>query len=364
METGMTTTKDLNYFLEHPDEMPTDTAEIERLAAEQYAVSQESDTATLSIDQFVKPADDKAGAASGAETDKEAADPAAAVEAAAKAEADAKAAAEAKAAESAAAAEAKPDGVLAKDGKNVIPYAQLESARQRASAAEQLAAEQRAELDRLKNQLEAGKTATTDGDVETLSDEELDALEVESPTLAKLLRGQQATIQKLTGTVETLAKHQGSQIASEEAEVRNEMQEAIDSNPTMAAWQSDTDKTMWNKAAKFDKLLRAEPEFADVSFADRFAKVVELTQAALGLKAEVAAPAAATTKATPAEIKAQAEAKLKSTKALPTSLSDIPGGAPPAVDERERVDDMSATELGAKFLNMKPEDLQAYLTSL
>jgi hypothetical protein len=357
--------KDLNYFLEHPNEMPEDTAEIERLAAEQYAASHAADTSTLSIDQIVKPLDDKAGASSGATTGKEEAKPdAVEAEAAAKAEADAAAAADAKAAEQAAAA-AKPDGVLAKDGKNVIPYAQLETARQRATAAEQLAAQQAEELAQLKAQVASGKPATTDAEVETLSDEELDALEAESPTLAKLLRGQQATIQKLTGTVQALAQHQGEQVATEVAEVKSEIQEAIDANPTLAAWQTDKDQTMWNKASKFDKLLRSEPEFANVPFADRFAKVIELTKSALGLPAEKPAePGAVKNEPTAAEIKAQAAAKLKETKTLPRSLSDIPGGAPPAVDERERVDDMSAAELGAKFMDMKPEALQAYLNSL
>ena len=69
---------------------------------------------------------------------------------------------------------------------------------------------------------------------------------------------------------------------------------------------------------------------------------------------------------TEAEIRAAAEAKLaaKNKAALPVSLSQIPGGTPPAVDERERVEQMSSVELGSKFLGMNKDQLDAYLATL
>lgn len=332
--------KNLAYYLSHPDEMPTDTAEIERLSREATDQALESGNEQLTVDKIVGKADEPAPAAANPEDDKPAE-----VKAEVKPE-DQK-------------AEEKPDGILAKDGKNVIPYSQLESARQRASAAESLAAEQAKELETLRA---AKDKPVESAESEMLTEEELVALEGDSPTLAKVIRTQQAAIRKLTDTVETVTKTQASQADVAAAEVKSEVQTAIDSNPTLAAWQTAEDRTLWEEAARFDKVLRESPKYANASFEDRFAKVVELTQAAHGVTpARKEEPSL-----TPEQIKAAAAAKLKEASAgkRPVTLSDIPGGAPPAVDERAKVDDMSPVALGQMFLGMTSEQRDAYLTSL
>jgi hypothetical protein len=354
--------KDLSYYLQHTDEMPTDPKEIEALANAHIAAALESGADQVSVDRFVEP-DDKA-ASSPADTKVETeAKPAAETKPAD----DAKPAAEVKPAEEAKpAAEAKPEGILAKDGKNVIPYSQLESARERAKAAEELARDQAAELERLKAEKTAGQvTAATN--VSQLTEEELKALEGDSPTLAKVLRAQQQTIQQLSGAVQTLTERQQNQFEQEVVEVKDEIQKAIDAVPTLAEWQTAEDQSMWKKAASFDRVLRELPEYKDVAFEDRFKKVVELTQSALGLESEtppVNEETPVRQAPTQEEIKAAAAAKLKAKPSLPRSLSDIPGGSPPVADERERVEGMSSTELGGKFLSMTREQLDAYLSNL
>jgi len=336
------TPKDLNYYLSHTDEMPTDPKEIEALANAHMAAALESGSDQLTVDRFV----DK--------------DESAESSPAAKGE-EAKPKEEPKAEEPKAEpkAEEKPEGILAKDGKNVIPYSQLESARQGKAAAEQRAGELQAEIDRLK----AGQAKPAgEADVSVLTEDELNALEADSPTLARLLRAQQNTIQKLTGTVQSLAEHQQGRAAEEVAEIKSEIQTAIDANPTLASWQTAEDQAMWNKASAFDQVLRGLPEYKDVAFEDRFKKVVELTHAALGQ--EVEQPRAEAPNLTQEQIKAVAAAKLKAKPSLPRSLSDIPGGAPPVADERERVDQMSSVELGGKFLSMTREQLDSYLSNL
>lgn len=362
------TAKDLKYYLEHTDEMPIDPKEIEALANQHMEAALNTSSEELTVDRFVEPddKDDKKGATSDAKSEAAKDD-----KAEEKAIADALAADAAKKAEEAAEEEAakaeaekaeKPEGILAKDGKNVIPYSQLESARSRASAAEALAKEQAAEIERLKAEKEKPQE-----DVATLTNEELDALEADSPTLAKTLRAQQAAIQKLTERLEVVAGKQDGQAADEEKAVKSEVQAAIDENPTLAAWQTAEDQTLWNEAFRFDKALRESPAYANVSFADRFKKVVELTQSALGLetetpKEEVKEKKEELPKLTPEEIKAAAAAKLKGKSSVPVSLSQIPGGAPPAVDEKERVEQMSSVELGQKFLGMTREQLDTYLS--
>lgn len=352
--------KDMNYYLAHPDEMPTDPKIIEQLAEDMRTATMNSGQEEVSVDRFsvTDPVakDERTGASSDAEAAKKEADAKALAESNAKTEADAAAKAVADAALE------KPEGVLAKDGKNIIPFAVLSNARERADAAERLVQEQAAQLEELKAAAKTGKPVV-EQQAEILSEDELNALAEDSPTLAKVLRAQQNTIQQLTGTVESLAQRSQAQEQVAQAEVKTEVQSAIDANPTLLAWQNEKDQTTWDKASSFDKLLRESPEYRDVPFAERFIKVVALTKVALDLKDEQVDQNDKTL--SQAEIRAAAEAKLKTTKALPTSLSQIPGGAPPAVDEKERVDQASPVELGQKFMGMKSvEEINAYLSTL
>ena len=348
--------KNLQYFLDHPDEMPTDPKEIERLTHEHMDSAMEAGTVELNVDTIVGKPDEPEKAP----VKDEKAEATAQADAEAKATADALAADEAKKAEEAK-AEPKPEGVLAKDGKHVIPYSQLESARSRAVAAENLAREQATQIAALK-----AEKAAPAGDAEMLTDEELTALEEDSPTLAKTLRAQQAAIKKLTETVQGMANVQREQVVQQETEVKTEIQTAIDANPTLAIWQTAEDQTMWNEASRFDKLLRGNPKYADVSFEDRFKKVVVLTREALDLEPETPVVDEPKPALTQAEIKAAAQAKLASVQKAkkPLSLSDIPGGAPPAVDERQKVEEMSAVALGQQFLGMTKDQMEAYLSTL
>ena len=336
--------KDLNYYLKNPDEMPTDPKEIERIANEHMAAAMESGTEQINVDSIVGelPKDEIKAESSDAKTE---------VKTEAAPAAEAKTEPEVKVE-----AEAKPDGILAKDGKNVIPYSQLESARQRATQAEALVKEQADKIAALE-----AKGAPVE-DVALLTDVELETLEADSPALAKVLRAQQDTIRKLTETVQGVTERQAADVEQQATEIKSEIQTAIDSNPTLAAWQTAEDQTMWAEASKFDRLLRESPKYADVPFADRFAKVVELTQAAQGMTVEI--PAKEEVALTPEQIRAAAEAKLKKTVSIPRSLSDIPGGAPPAVDEKEKVEQMSSVALGQSFLGMTREQLDAYLATL
>lgn len=356
--------KDLSYYLAHPDEMPEDPKELERLTNEHVTQSLESGQEQLTVDRFVPPdekKDEKQGASSDAKVE-EAAKPAAEAKAEEKPEGEAKAVEKKADGAAAKAEEPKPEGILAKDGKHVIPYSQLESARERAKTAEDLVKAQATEIEKLK-----AKPAEAVVDVAMLTEEELAVLEADSPTLAKTLRAQQAQITSMAEQLKSVTERQAEQVATEDAVVKTEIQTAIDANSTLAGWQTSEDQTMWNEASRFDKLLRESPRYANVPFADRFAKVVELTQSALGQAAEVPAKVEEAKPApTAEETRAAAAAKLaeKNKKATPVSLSQIPGGAPPAVDERQKVEQMSAVALGNSFQGMTKDQLEAYLATL
>jgi len=380
-------TKDLKYYLANPEEMPTDPKLIEQLARETMQAALGTNEQDLTIDRYVttEPVnkDERTGASSDAEAKlaeeaKQKADAEALAAQKAKEEVDAaKVAADAEAlkvaeaaAQTAKAPETKPEGILAKDGKNVIPYAVLTSARERAEAAERLAAERARELEQLKAE-KSGKATEQALEAEVLSDEELAALAEDSPTLAKILKAQQDHIAQQDEAIRNLATHATQQIVDAETEAKSEVQAAIDSNPVLSAWQVDADQSRWDEAARLDKALRESPLWRNKSFDERFAKVVELTKATFGDEAEPVVEQVKDVKVekqpspTAAEIQAAAEAKLaaKSKAALPVSLSSIPGGTPPAVDEKDRVEQMSSVELGNKFLGMTQEQLQAYLAT-
>ena len=385
-------TKDLKYYLNHPDEMPDDPKVLESLANDHVRLITGEAEQELTIDRFADKAekDDKNSAPSDAEAKvvedaKKAEEEKAAAEAKAKEEADkatveaekatadaaaeAKKVAEAKAAEEA--AKAAPEGVLAKDGKTVIPFAVLTSARERAKAAESLAEKQAQEIERLKAE-KAGKTTAQAEEAAVLSDEELAALAEDSPTLAKILKAQQGTITRLNEKINAVTTKTEQHEVEARTEAANAVQEAIDANPILAAWQVDEDQSRWNEAARMDRALRESPSWSGKSFNERFVKVVELTKAIFGEAVEPPKQDVKDVKVdkqpspTEAEIKAAAEAKLaaKSKAALPVSLSQIPGGTPPAVDERERVEQMSVQELGSKLLGMTKEQQEAYLATL
>jgi hypothetical protein len=177
-----------------------------------------------------------------------------------------------------------------------------------------------------------------------LTEDELKVLEADSPTLAKTLRAQQAAIVKLTDTVEKITERQTAQAASEETVVKNEIQTAIDSNPTLAAWQADKDQTMWNEASRFDRLLRESPKYADVPIR----RPVRKGRGAHAIRPRGGSSERRCTRAHAGRSQSggRSNAKLKAKTAVPRSLSDIPGGAPPAVDEKEKVEQMSAVALG------------------
>lgn len=338
--------KNLKYYLANPDEMPTDPKELERLANDQINLALEGGQEQINVDNIVGKVD--------VDEIKVESSPAAEVKTEPVKTEEVKTEGKVE--------ETKPDGILAKDGKNVIPYSQLESARKRATDAEDRATAAQAVATELSGRLKAleeGKQV--EGEAGLLTEAELETLEADSPALAKVLRTLQDQNKALEEKVKSVTDTQASQQQSQEKEIKSEIQTAIDSNPTLASWQSAEDQTLWKEASRFDKLLRESPKYADVPFAERFAKVVALTQEALDI-----APANTEEKITltPEQVRAAAAAKLKDVKSVPTSLSDIPGGAPPAVDEKGKVEQMSTVALGQQFMNMKREELDAYLSQL
>lgn len=269
-----------------------------------------------------------------------------------------------------------PDGVATKDGKHVIPYAVLKGERERATRAEELLRQTTQELESLKRQETAGKqlgannggTAHAEPNaIDGLSDTDLDQLKEDFPTIYKALmvaQTQMANIENRLQPVDGAVR----QMAQERAQSATEsVQEAIDSIPKLAFIQANNPDA-FELARQFDATLQSNPAWADKPISERFSKVTEMVEASLG---EIKVPGAAnpTAALTPEQQKAAAQAKAKelaakSGKQVPTSLSEAPAGDPPAQDERQKVEDMTPAQLEAMFLNMTPEQQDAYLQNL
>lgn len=273
-----------------------------------------------------------------------------------------------------AATEEEPAGVATKDGKHVIPYSVLKGERERATRAEQTLAEMQAQIADLKAKVEAGNQGAKDGEgartdgqdaVSDLSDEDLEALKEDFPTVYKGLKAMQAQAAALRQQLETV----NASVKTTEAEAQRSqaetVQDAIDGIPKLAHIQANNAEA-FALAQQFDATLRAQSAWKDKPLAERFQKVTEMVEAALG---EISLPnSAAPSQGKVVDMKAAAEAKAKAAASgkgsVPTSLSQFPGGQAAATDELEAVSNMSAFQLAEKFASMTDAQMDAYLRKL
>lgn len=249
--------------------------------------------------------------------------------------------------------ESKPKGIATKDGQHIIPYSELETARERAVRAEKMLEDQTALLEELK----AGRI--TPEEVPPVDEEAMTLLEDELPQVAKALRAQQSLLESLKVKVHQYeTKEQREQEARQQAE-QDTMKAAIAANPTLSAWQEaafrkeNPDATLWDQAAEADALLRSNPAWASKPLSERFARAVAMVEAMNGMTS--------TTKRTKqADPAAELDAMLGD-RSIPGSLSEFPGGTPPAQDDREALANISPHELAARMQDMSPDQVERFL---
>lgn len=220
-------------------------------------------------------------------------------------------------------------GVATRDGKHVIPYAVLESAREKARRTE--AAE--AEAQRLREQMEAMQaqlqehqaagTAPVD-DVPLHSEEEIARAAADFPELAATMRNSNALAQRLAALQQRVATAPAAPAATPGVDP---IQDAIDQHPLLARWQAKGGG-VWGDCVELDKALRADPAWASRPMSERFAEVQRRIAADLGV--DVPPPAANPTPNNPAP--APAPEPLAASSVRPT-LSDLRGTAPSTVED-------------------------------
>lgn len=265
-------------------------------------------------------------------------------------------------------------GVATKDGKHVIPYSVLTNARERATRAEQIAREAQERAEALEAQLKSGSQGAKDGESARteqtpaeldIPQEDLEALKTDFPTVYKAVMASMAAAKALEAQLKPVAESVQTQEAERARSATESVQEAIDSIPKLAFIQA-TDKQTFELAKQFDATLRAQPAWANKSLSDRFAKVTEMVESAVG---EIKLPASkqpslsAEQLSKAAREKAAKAAKDSSTN-VPTSLSEFPAGQAAAESEVQAVEQMTHDQLATKFAKMSPEQMDAYFKSL
>lgn len=272
------------------------------------------------------------------------------------------------------------EGVATKDGKHVIPYSVLKGERERAARAEALVREAQERVQALEQQLQQkasqgandGEGARTDGTQEAtddLSDDDLEVLREDFPTVYKVLMATQAKAKALEAKLEPVAESVREANERSQRTATEQVQDAIDAVPKMAHIQANDPKA-FALAQQFDAVLRDQPAWAGKPLQERFAKVAQMVEDANGAIELPAAAKQATGSQGKAGLAEQAKAKAaQAAKAavgagVPTSLSEFSAGEAPAVDEMEALEAMSNTQLAAKFSRMSPDQLDAYLSNI
>lgn len=271
--------------------------------------------------------------------------------------------------------EADAAGVATKDGKHVIPYSVLKSERDRASRAEQIAREAQERVAALEQQLKAGNQgantgegARTDPQQPTASDlsaEDLEALKEDFPTVYKAVMASMAAAKALETKLQPVEESVRSAEAERERSATETVQDAIDSVPKLAHIQA-TNKDAFELAKQFDATLRTQSAWANKPLSERFAKVTEMVESAIGpidLPGSKKASPSAEDLAKAAKAKAEQDAKASRTN-VPTSLSEFPAGQHAAQDEREAAEQLTHQQLAEKFAGMNADQMDAYFRSL
>lgn len=271
--------------------------------------------------------------------------------------------------------EADAAGVATKDGKHVIPYSVLKSERDRASRAEQIAREAQERVAALEQQLKAGNQGANNGEgartdpqqptASDLSAEDLEALKEDFPTVYKAVMASMAAAKALETKLQPVEESVRSAEAERERSATETVQDAIDSVPKLAHIQA-TNKDAFELAKQFDATLRTQSAWANKPLSERFAKVTEMVESAIGpidLPGSKKASPSAEDLAKAAKAKAEQDAKASRTN-VPTSLSEFPAGQHAAQDEREAAEQLTHQQLAEKFAGMNADQMDAYFRSL
>jgi len=215
-----------------------------------------------------------------------------------------------------------------------------------------------------------GESARTDQQQPTVSDlsqEDLEALKEDFPTVYKAVMASMAAADRLAAQLQPVQEKVRNAEADAARSAQESVQDAIDAVPKLAHIQA-SNKEAFELAKQFDATLRTQSAWADKPLSERFAKVAEMVESALG---PIDVPGAQKPASQPsaedlrkaAQAKAAQAAKASRTD-VPTSLSEFPVGQHAAQDEREAAEGMTPLQLAEKFSRMTADQMDAYFQTM
>lgn len=258
---------------------------------------------------------------------------------------------------------AKPDGILAKDQKHIIPMEVLERERQEKAQLRQELEELKAHsaqlekaqrmIDVRNKQLEELGVAPADlpEDV-TIDEKKLAALQEDYPELAPFFLAMNNKIEALVSSG-TVAASTTSPETESAAPVDNaELTTALQANADLQSWMSEGG-ARWNAAQQIDDHLASSSEWANRSYAERFEEVSKRVRLAFGDEPKLSAQEA---------LSAAQEASRKAKNALPASPSEL-GNTHRTGDSdlMNRVQSANHEELGKLFDSLSEAQIEQLL---
>lgn len=251
-------------------------------------------------------------------------------------------------------------GILARDGKHVIPYDVLEAERtgrqrveQEAFLLKQQLAEEQRKIDLLTSQIkQAGMTPDPLPEDTRISDEQIARIKEEYPEVANALTLMARKYDYLQARIQ-----EAQQVPQE-----NPVVQAMNAVPDLVVWQrSDPDK--FAVAIHLDEKLQTDPAWKDKPLTERFAEVARRTRAAYG---EVSPEPVAEQDKNQKVLAAVADkvAKADAAAALPDSPSDVGNTAAVPQDKFAQLLGASYADAEAVMSGMSDADIDAILEKL
>lgn len=251
-------------------------------------------------------------------------------------------------------------GILARDGKHVIPYDVLEAERtgrqrveQEAFLLKQQLAEEQRKIDLLTSQIkQAGMTPDPLPEDTRISDEQIARIKEEYPEVANALTLMARKYDYLQARIQ-----EAQQVPQE-----NPVVQAMNAVPDLVVWQrSDPDK--FAVAIHLDEKLQTDPAWKDKPLTERFAEVARRTRAAYG---EVPPEPVVEQDKNQKVLAAVADkvAKADAAAALPDSPSDVGNTAAVPQDKFEQLLGASYADAEAVMSGMSDADIDAILEKL
>ncbi|ELP4886752.1 ATPase [Vibrio cholerae] len=258
---------------------------------------------------------------------------------------------------------AKPDGILAKDQKHIIPMEVLERERQEKAQLRQELEELKAHsaqlekaqrmIDVRNKQLEELGVAPADlpEDV-TIDEKKLAALQEDYPELAPFFLAMNNKIEALVSSGTVAASTTPPETESAAPVDNAELTTALQANADLQSWMSEGG-ARWNAAQQIDDHLASSSEWANRSYAERFEEVSKRVRLAFGDEPKLSAQEA---------LSAAQEASRKAKNALPASPSEL-GNTHRMGDSdlMNRVQSANHEELGKLFDSLSDAQIEQLL---